>query len=194
MSKIEVDAIEPQSGTTLTIGASGDTITIPSGATLTNSGTATGFGKVLQVVENTTTSTVSASVAGYTDTGLSVSITPSSTSNKILVLVFQPVFASRGDNESDIILKVQSNHSGSYTDITLVVDSAKFIQTFQSGSFASTENGAVYSCSKLFSPNTTSSFTVKTVMRMRSAYGASGTVTAQNGGNESSMQLIEIAG
>jgi hypothetical protein len=34
MSKIEVDAIEPQSGTTLTIGASGDTITIPSGATL----------------------------------------------------------------------------------------------------------------------------------------------------------------
>jgi hypothetical protein len=53
MSKIEVDAIEPQSGTTLTLGASGDTITIPSGATLTNSGTATGFGKVLQVVNAT---------------------------------------------------------------------------------------------------------------------------------------------
>jgi hypothetical protein len=51
MSKIEVDAIEPQSGTSLTLGASGDTITIPSGATLTNSGTATGFGKVLQVVQ-----------------------------------------------------------------------------------------------------------------------------------------------
>jgi hypothetical protein len=46
MSKIEVDAIEPQSGTSLTLGASGDTITIPSGATLTNSGTATGFGGV----------------------------------------------------------------------------------------------------------------------------------------------------
>jgi hypothetical protein len=54
MSKIEVDAIEPQSGTSLTLGASGDTITIPSGATLTNSGTATGFGKVLQVVTATT--------------------------------------------------------------------------------------------------------------------------------------------
>jgi uncharacterized protein (AIM24 family) len=35
MSKIEVDAIEPQSGTSLTLGASGDTITIPSGATTT---------------------------------------------------------------------------------------------------------------------------------------------------------------
>jgi hypothetical protein len=32
MSKIEVDAIEPQSGTTLTIGASGDIITIPAGS------------------------------------------------------------------------------------------------------------------------------------------------------------------
>jgi hypothetical protein len=36
MSKIEVDAIEPQSGTTLTIGASGDTVNIASGATITD--------------------------------------------------------------------------------------------------------------------------------------------------------------
>jgi hypothetical protein len=36
MSKIEVDAIEPQSGTTLTIGASGDTINIASGATMSD--------------------------------------------------------------------------------------------------------------------------------------------------------------
>ena len=35
MSKIEVDAIEPQSGTALTVGDNGDTITVPSGATLT---------------------------------------------------------------------------------------------------------------------------------------------------------------
>jgi hypothetical protein len=34
MSKLEVDAIEPQSGTSLTLGASGDTISVPSGATL----------------------------------------------------------------------------------------------------------------------------------------------------------------
>jgi|DEB0MinimDraft_10_1074344.scaffolds.fasta_scaffold61597_3 hypothetical protein len=37
MSKIEVDAIEPQSGTTLTVGASGDTVTVPSGVTLDTS-------------------------------------------------------------------------------------------------------------------------------------------------------------
>jgi hypothetical protein len=44
MGKIEVDKVTPQSGTSLTIGDSGDTITIPSGATITNNGTATGFG------------------------------------------------------------------------------------------------------------------------------------------------------
>jgi hypothetical protein len=43
-STILVDKIDPQSGTALEIGSSGDTITIPSGATITNSGTASGFG------------------------------------------------------------------------------------------------------------------------------------------------------
>ena len=45
MSKLNVDTIEPEgASTTLTLGASGDTVTIPSGATIANSGTATGFG------------------------------------------------------------------------------------------------------------------------------------------------------
>ena len=43
MATLFVDKIDPQSGTSLEIGSSGDTITIPSGATLTNNGTATGF-------------------------------------------------------------------------------------------------------------------------------------------------------
>ena len=37
-----------ESGDTITIGASGDTITIPSGATISNLGTATGFGGVFE--------------------------------------------------------------------------------------------------------------------------------------------------
>ena len=35
MSKIEVDKIDPQSGTALEVGTSGDTVTVPSGVTLT---------------------------------------------------------------------------------------------------------------------------------------------------------------
>ena len=34
MSKIEVNQVDPQSGTTLTLGTSGDTISIPSGVSI----------------------------------------------------------------------------------------------------------------------------------------------------------------
>jgi hypothetical protein len=57
MSKIEVNAVEPQCGTTLTLGASGDTVTIPSGATISNLGTAAGFGSTGEVSWDTTKKT-----------------------------------------------------------------------------------------------------------------------------------------
>ena len=43
-SELKVDKVSPASGTSFTFGDSGDTFTIPSGATITNSGTASGFG------------------------------------------------------------------------------------------------------------------------------------------------------
>ncbi len=44
MSEVKVNKISPRSGTTVTLGDSGDTFTIPSGATINNQGTATNFG------------------------------------------------------------------------------------------------------------------------------------------------------
>jgi len=78
-----------ESSNTITIGASGDTITIPSGATITNNGTASGFGggKIGQVVQGSLSSLVTTSSSTFSDTGLTASITPSSTSSKILVFV-----------------------------------------------------------------------------------------------------------
>jgi len=43
-SEIKANKISPATGTAFTIGDSGDTFTVPSGATIVNSGTATGFG------------------------------------------------------------------------------------------------------------------------------------------------------
>jgi hypothetical protein len=63
MSKIEVDQVDPQSGTTLTLGTSGDTISIPAGVTLSNSGTATGFASIAWQSSIVTGSTLTA-VAG----------------------------------------------------------------------------------------------------------------------------------
>ena len=65
---------------------SGNSLTIDSGATITNSGTASGFGKVLQVVQGTYSTQTSTTSNSWTSTGLTASITPSSTSNKILIM------------------------------------------------------------------------------------------------------------
>jgi hypothetical protein len=89
MSELKVNKISPETGTAITLGDSGDTFTVPSGATIVNSGTATGFGggKVLQVVSTGKVDTYSNTSTTYTDiTGMSVSITPSATSSRILVL------------------------------------------------------------------------------------------------------------
>jgi len=44
MSEIKVNKISPRSGTAFTLGDSGDTFTIPAGATINNQGTAVNFG------------------------------------------------------------------------------------------------------------------------------------------------------
>jgi len=55
MSEVKVNKISPRTACgTVTLGDSGDTFTIPSGVTLTNSGTATGFGATGAVSWNTT--------------------------------------------------------------------------------------------------------------------------------------------
>jgi len=56
MSTVETNLVQPSTGTSLTLGASGDTISIPSGATIANSGTATGFGGGLANVQFFTSS------------------------------------------------------------------------------------------------------------------------------------------
>ena len=94
-SILKVDELQDSSGNliikevanAITIGASGDTITVPSGATITNSGAATGFGKILQVVtatDNSLRSTTSTSYVTASNT-LAATITPSATSSKIFV-------------------------------------------------------------------------------------------------------------
>ncbi len=57
MSEVKVNKISPRSGTTVTLGDSGDTFTIPSGATINNQGTAVNFGATGAVSWNTTVKT-----------------------------------------------------------------------------------------------------------------------------------------
>jgi hypothetical protein len=62
MSEVKVNKISPRTNCgTVQLGDSGDTITIPAGATITNNGTQTGFGRTGTVDWDTTAKT-----AGFT--------------------------------------------------------------------------------------------------------------------------------
>ena len=106
MSTLEVNKITPQSGTTITLGDSGDTFTLPSGVTLTNNGTASGFGKIGQVVNFTTSTQLSSGSSSYVDTNLVASITPSSASSKIYIQAFSLCGAERANAEASFQWKL----------------------------------------------------------------------------------------
>ena len=58
MSEVKVNKISPRANCgTVTLGDSGDTFNIPSGATITNSGTASGFGATGEISWSTTVKT-----------------------------------------------------------------------------------------------------------------------------------------
>jgi len=78
MGTIFVDNLEPQSGTSLTLGASGDAINLATGATA-------GFGKIGQVHQFDVTDNTSTSSTSYVATDLTDQITPTATNSKILV-------------------------------------------------------------------------------------------------------------
>ena len=93
MSEIKSAKLSPRTDSgTVVLGDSGDTISIPAGVTIANSGTATGDwggGKVVQF-QYTQAHSPSVSVDGvttYTSAGSSwlVSITPTATSSKIII-------------------------------------------------------------------------------------------------------------
>ena len=87
MSKILVDEITTRDGTsTLTLGASGKTLSIPSGCTISNSGTASGFSNVGQVVQTKVTTQSTSSSSSYADvSGFTFNFTPTATTSNVLI-------------------------------------------------------------------------------------------------------------
>ena len=122
MSEIKVNKISPRTacGTT-TLGDSGDTISIPAGVTITNSGTAAGFGSTGEVSWNTTKITADpgpavSGVGYFTDTsGSAFNVTlPSSPSAGAVVAVAD--YAENWQNNNLTILRNGSNIEGAASD------------------------------------------------------------------------------
>ena len=143
---------------------------------------ATGFGKILQVVSNTVTTSNSTSGTSYTDTGLSATITPTSSSSKILVLPFNPLGGDI-DNDSGGTIEVKQKL---LRDSTTVYEDDRFLVA-RGGQHHSNAFSHF-----LDTPNTTSAITYK-CQYARSDSGSTDAISNQ-GGREMTMTLIEIGG
>ncbi|MBU3613187.1 hypothetical protein [Polynucleobacter sp. MG-27-Goln-C1] len=139
-------------------------------------------GSVIQVVNSTSTSEVWTSSSSFVDTGLSASITPTNTANKILVIVSQALFpqsnvGGRDEAECRIaLLRGATNISEQGCQIGIIgFGNQKRADTSQS-------------ITLLDSPNTTSPVTYKTQMRGTGYEN----VYAQRSSFRSSITLIEV--
>ena len=120
MSTLKVDTILKRTGTgTITVGQSGDTITIPTtlnATTLQQNGSTipTSFGKVLQTVANNYTTVTTISASGRTDL-FTQAITPTVASSKILI----SFSVGMGNNQTGVsaINLRRDIASGGYADI-----------------------------------------------------------------------------
>jgi len=186
--------IEQDGSTILTVDGSGN-ISTPNNLTVSGSFSASsGGGKVLQVLQAHKTDAFSTASSSFTDiTGLSVSITPSSTSSKILI-IWKCVVAGNVSNHADLRLMRNATAidvggaAGNRTPTTA--------GNYSASNFMMTASG-VY----LDSPSSTSSTTYKlqlrtntgnAIVRINSNYDYNDASTTPV--TASSITVMEIAG
>ena len=151
--------------------------TIPSGNIATSSLAAAATGKVLQVVQGSISAETDSSSSSYVATGLSVNITPSSTSNKIFVTVTGSI-----DNQA----------SGRVPRVTIYRDSTAIDSNDGLSLSYSQTDRTICPCSfsKLDTPNTTSQITYKVYVKS----STSNNVRFGEGSSEQLITAFEIAG
>lgn len=179
-STMRFDNWQTTDGTSIaTTNASGD---------ITFAGAVAGAGKILQVVSTSKTDTFTTTSTSFVDvTGVSQVITPSSSSNKVLVTVFGVG---------------QINDSGNIFRLNLVRDTTNIGQStggaiYNETSFmytASTTHGNPFAMSFLDSPSTTSATTYKLQLAVTGGTGVIGR-TAQNSntGAITTITVMEVA-
>ena len=136
MSEVKVNKLTPRTNCgTVTLGDSGDTFTIPSGVTITNSGTASGFGATGAVSWDTssikTTGFTATTGIGYfcntTSGAFTVALPAGSIGDEVTCVDYAGTFDTNnltiGRNGSDKI-------NGSAADLTVSVERAAFTLVF----------------------------------------------------------------
>ena len=137
--------------------------------------------RILQVVSAAYSTQTSSSTTSYADTGLSVSITPSSSSSKVLIIVDQAgCYKSTGS-------------SGSALNLKLLRDSTDLVQFLHAGGFTNTNSDLIFGNTGyvyLDSPATTSAITYKTQLANSTAASA---VFVQVNSAVSTIAALEVS-
>ena len=170
----------------LAVGTDGQVLTADSStATGLKWATAGASGKVLQVVQGTTSTSTAIASTTFTDTTLTASITPSATTSKILVLISQFAYTYDTDGKSGGGLKLLRGATEIFTN-----NNAESFFTMNVGNASATAESLSYcAIHYLDSPSRTSSLTYKTQGRRE---GGTGTIIFQNNSVPSSIILLEI--
>ena len=166
MSTLAVNTIQAETGSTVTV-ASGHALDASNGISLP-------AGHVVQVKSMSTNSDNSYTSGTYTDTVLTLSITPTSSSNKILVMM-----------DTEITVQGDTNFN-----LRLLRDSTVIFQSLQgAGNFGSgNQHGHGYASSYLDSPSSTSSITYKFQVQENSG----GTIRICGEGGGGTLTLMEV--
>jgi hypothetical protein len=162
----------------LAIGTANQVLKVNSGGTALEWGTAGGGGKVLQVVQGTTSTAVASSTTSYADMGLSATITPAATSSKILIFYSVITQKSAGSVNNALNIRfVRGATALSPNLIGLGYSGTAVVQTFTASS------------QFLDSPSTTSATTYK--MQFANDTAAS-EVTVMSANTTAVITLMEI--
>ena len=152
-------------------------------------------GKVLQVVHGSTSTETNIQSTTYADTTLSASITPSSTSSKVLILISQQgklrLFAT---DELNSEMRILRDSTVIYTKgITHTTRSGE-------GAVGANDDGSSVAIQYLDSPNTTSAITYKTQGKVDTTTPNNARITFQSISSNNSVSgsseitLMEVSG
>jgi hypothetical protein len=184
LGDIEYRSSTANTNTRLGIGSTGQVLTVAGG--VPSWATPAGGGKVLQVVQGSTSTDTTVASTSYTATTLSQAITPTSATSKILIVVSQAYYFSRDSTENGFGLRILKGATVIYTSGNSYANGYVAIQ-----GTASVQSAGFTTISYLDSPATTSSITYST--EGRSTYSSNlGQVKFQNGSAISTITLLEI--
>lgn len=171
--------------TRLGIGSTGNVLTVAGGVP---TWAAPAGGKLLQVVQATTTTIMTSTSTTFADSNLSGTITPSSASSKVLVLVSQHLRIYRGSqfqNGSWQLLR------GASAILTYSAASSQGFMGIEANGATDTTLVQVGNMTYLDSPATTSATTYKTQIAVANT-ASSGYMRAQGDSVVSTITLMEI--